>query len=275
MPAATPFIQNLSDDICSPFFGPDQLLRYIAQDAAEVFVLDRSNNVSSEHTIDGQPSAALFDKEGRLYVADPAAGAIVEVDRSGRKEFVVAEYDDKPLKGPNAIALDRSGTMYFTDSGMFGDTGMHNTKGSLFRISSTPTDLVLLPVTYETLAHPWGLATSPDGRFLYVAETMKNRVIRYFQRPTGAYHGSVFLQLAGRVGPSALACDQTGSLYVAHYDISGSTREGIVHVVSSTGEITSTITVPGPEITGLAISPDHRMLFIAERTTKSVYYMEL
>lgn len=45
MPAATPFIQNLSDDICSPFFGPDQLLRYIAQDAAEVFVLDRSNNV--------------------------------------------------------------------------------------------------------------------------------------------------------------------------------------------------------------------------------------
>lgn len=143
--------------------------------------------------------------------------------------------------------------MYFTDSGMFGDTGLHSAKGSLYRIVNTPSDQILLPIAYETLAFPWGVAASPDGRFLYVAETMKNRVLRYFQRPSGAYHGSVFLQLAGRVGPSALACDQQGSLYVAHYDVAGSTREGIVHVVSRTGEVTSTITVPGPEITGLTV----------------------
>src|SRR5690554_1817911 len=117
--------------------------------------------------------------------------------------------------------------MYFTDSGMFGDTGLHCPKGSLFRIAHTPSVQLLLPITYETLAYPWGVATSPDGKFIFVAETMQNRVIRYFQQPSGVYHGSVFLQLSGRIGPSVLACDQQGSLYVAHYDVAGSLKEGV------------------------------------------------
>lgn len=149
--------------------------------------------------------------------------------------------------------MDGSGTMYFTDSGVFGDTGLHSPKGSLFRIANTPVGQILLPIAYESLAYPWGVATSPDGKMLYVAETMSNRVIRYFQRPAEAYHGSVFIQLSGRVGPSALACDQQGSLYVAHYDVAGGTKEGVVYIVSRSGEITSSIAVPGPEITGLSV----------------------
>ena len=55
----------------------------------------------------------------------------------------------------------------------------------------------------------------------YVAEMMANRVLRFFQKPTGVYHGSVFYQLSGGVGPSALACDSDGTLYVASYDVRG------------------------------------------------------
>lgn len=48
--------------------------------------------------MNGQPAAAVFDTDGHLYVADPAAGAIIEVDASGRKDIVVAAYEDRPLK---------------------------------------------------------------------------------------------------------------------------------------------------------------------------------
>ena len=47
MPAAIAFVQGLSGDICSPFFGPDKLLRFVAQDAAEILMLDQSNHVQS------------------------------------------------------------------------------------------------------------------------------------------------------------------------------------------------------------------------------------
>ena len=46
----------------------------------------------------------MFNSEGQLFVADPAAGAIVEVDESGRKDIVVAAYEDRPLKVGNRCA---------------------------------------------------------------------------------------------------------------------------------------------------------------------------
>ena len=57
--------------------------------------------------------------------------------------------------------------------------------------------------------------------FRYVAEQMRNRVLRFFQRPEGVYHGSVFYQLSGGVGPSCLALDEQGVLYIGQFEIKG------------------------------------------------------
>jgi sugar lactone lactonase YvrE len=156
--------------------------------------------------------------------------------------------------------LDSRGGLYFTDSGAFGETGLHNPAGSLFHISqgrghSHSHSRTLKPIALETLASPWGLAISPDDRFIYVAECMANRVLRFTEHPAGSgvLHGSVYLQLSGKIGPSALACDRKGTLYVAHYDIAGSSQEGVVYAVSGSGKVVCDISVPGPEITGLAI----------------------
>ncbi len=55
----------------------------------------------------------------------------------------------------------------------------------------------------------------------YVAEMMANRVLRFFQQPSGVFHASVFYQLSGGVGPSSLALDSAGNLYVGQYDVKG------------------------------------------------------
>ena len=55
----------------------------------------------------------------------------------------------------------------------------------------------------------------------YVAEMMANRIIRFFQQPTGVFHASVFYQFSGGVGPSCLVLDSNENLYVGHYEIKG------------------------------------------------------
>jgi hypothetical protein len=50
---------------------------------------------------------------------------------------------------------------------------------------------------------------------------MKNRVLRYFQQPHGVWHGSVFYQLTGGVGPICLTLDDEGHLYIGHYEVRG------------------------------------------------------
>lgn len=70
--------------------------------------------------------------------------------------------------------------------------------------------------------------------FSYVAETMNNRVLRYFQQPQGVFHGSVFYQNNGGVGPVALALDSEGNLYVGVYDVKGDLLTISLYSCSST-----------------------------------------
>merc|ERR1711869_84563 len=103
-----------------------------------------------------------------------------------------------------------------------------------------------------------GIALSADGNCLYVAETCKNRVLRYARRPTNVWHVSVFHQLSGRFGPTALCCAQNGDVYIAHYDFDfgDNSENGRILVVDSEGEVTLIMSVPGPEITGMCLTPD-------------------
>jgi len=209
-----------------------------------------------------------------LYIADFAHGSILGVQKGGEQEVIVGVYEDKPLKGPNSIVSDSIGNLFFTDSGPLGETGVHSPTGSLFMISGGPTGQILKPLCLEKLAYPSGLAVSPTGKFIYVAEMMTNRVLRFFQQPEGVYHGSVFYQMSGGVGPTGLVCDRQGSLYVACYDTRDSANDGKVLVVSPSGSLLTTIIVSsGPEISGIAISDN--LLYITEKSTGSIYQASL
>ena len=126
------------------------------------------------------------------------------------------------MQGPSAVAFDNNGTLYFTDSGALGETTLGNPKGSVFYISGPESAQILRPLALECLAHPCGIAASARGQAVYVAEMMRNRVLRFAQRPAGVFHLSVFCQMSGGLGPSCLALDETTeTLYVGKYDFSG------------------------------------------------------
>merc|ERR1711862_600907 len=107
---------------------------------------------------------------------------------------------------------------------------------------------VLMPLVLNALAHPSGIGVSPDENSIYVSETSMNRILRFSRHLDQGF--SVFHQLSGRFGPTAIAVSITGYIFVAHFDFESNEDNGKIVVLDSTGEMVSTMSVGGPEITG-------------------------
>lgn len=185
---------------------------------------------------------------------------------------VIKDFDGSALKGPNSMYLsETTNSLFFTDSGPLGESSLENPCGSLFVIDLTVS--MLKPIIYGSLAHPAGLAMNSDGNILYVAETLKNRVLRVVVHSTGAFHTSVFHQFSGRLGPTALAMNKKKELYVARFDFAESSKDGLITVLNEHGENVEDLAVNEyPEITGLWFSrqPNKEAnLYATESSTNS------
>lgn len=268
---AEPFLTDLGNkDLCSPFFGGNNTLHVCLQNSGEVLRVSPSGQLTKFHCTQGQLSGSCFDTQGMLYCADFAHGAVLKSAGDAEQDVVVAVYEDRPLRGPNSVICVNN-TVIFTDSGPRGETGLHNPSGSVFCIKNG----LLVPVSFGNLAYPTGLAS--HAGFLYVCEQSMNRILRFYQEPEGVYHSSVFYQSAGGVGPSCVAVDAQGTLYVGIYETSAGAkrRGGKVLVISDAGELVSTITTAGPEVTGVAINTATQTLYITERSTGSILTVRL
>jgi len=273
--------------ITSPTFGPGGDLFTIST-SGDIFrytgnvEYDNEFNVESWGNPSGQPLGLEFDNAGVAFVCDAAHQAILRVSRVEMEDGVprqeiepyVKEYEQMQFIGPNSLCFSKvNGMLYFTDSGPFGETSMQSPRGSVYCVN--PKTGLLVPMVLNTLAHPSGVATSPDEKIIYVAETMMNRILRLSQSPPQIYHTTVFHQLAGRVGPTAIAVNSIGNLFVAHFDFADVTESGKIIEMGADGEVINVYTVPGPEITGLCLTPDNRFLLVTERSTQSLYRVSL
>jgi len=111
-------------------------------------------------------------------------------------------------------------SVYICDSGTFGTTTLNRPTGSLYimEMNSEDQPYLLRPLLYNCLSQPSDVLYDHIRGMVYVAETYANRVIRLAQNPSGVYHASVFHQFQGTIGPTALAMDELGNLYVGRYE---------------------------------------------------------
>jgi sugar lactone lactonase YvrE len=142
----------------------------------------------------GQPTGLVFDQQGSSFIADLAHQAILSqtvVDQRIEITPVIKDFDGSALKGPNSMVLsEKNNTLFFTDSGPLGESSLEAASGSLFAIDLSVS--MLKPIVFGKLAHPCGVAMSPNENVLYVAETLANRILRIAIHSSGVYHTSVF-----------------------------------------------------------------------------------
>lgn len=189
---------------------------------------------------------------------------------------MIKDFDGSNLKGPNSMVLsEKNNALFFTDSGPLGESSIENPTGSVFAIDLGVS--MLKPIVYGKLAHPSGLALSPNENVLYIAETLANRILRVVIHSSGVYHTSVFHQFSGRLGPTALAVSQAGKIYAARFDFTEVSKNGIITVINEDGEVDEELLVNDcPEITGLYFSKvQDDILYATESSTNSLLKIQV
>lgn len=135
--------------------------------------------------------------------------------------------DNIPVRCPSDIVVDQHG-FYFTDS------VRHH--GAVFFVGFDGKRKVVA----KNLDYPNGIALSPDGIHLVVAESYRNRVLIIELDDPGHMKGEVevfaslpFNPINKKTGnlPDGVAFDPVGRLWVAHYGMQA------VRVLSSSGDL--------------------------------------
>ncbi|MGE3308118.1 MAG: SMP-30/gluconolactonase/LRE family protein, partial [Rhizobiaceae bacterium] len=204
------------------------------------------------------PSAVLPLGDGDLIVTCIDNGTIARVSRDGK---TVATYDkdskgDK-LQGPNDIAADGKGGVFFTASGPW-EAGP--IVGKVYHLTA---DGTITPVA-DDLHYANGVALSADGKRLYVNESEAGRVISFAvaddftlsDRRLFARVGVVDEKSGIGAYPDGVKLGPDGNIWIGQYS------SGRIVVVDKDGKFVKAIDVPSPTAPNLTFSPDGKTMFV-------------
>ena len=244
-----------------PAFDQDGNLYFVNWLSSAIVRLTPGGMASEFFNTGGIPAGLAFHRDGSLYVADEGdeIHGVLRV-ANGQATILVNDFEGQPLNGANDLVFDRNGVLYFSDPWR---SSAENPVGGFYRLFP---DGRLERIDHG-LAFPNGVALSADGGAVYLAETYRNRILRYLIGADGAVGGREdFAFLPGWEGPDGMAFDEAGNLYVAHFG------GGKVAVFNQSGEMIEVIPVPGAKVTNVAFGgADRRTLVITDVETASIY----
>lgn len=194
----------------------------------------------------GEPHAIRPCGHG-FAVADHSLG-LLALNRVGRSHTILVE--GQRFTGLSDLVVARDGGIWFTDSGR---SSLSDPSGRVwYRAPDGTVGCVL-----DRLAYPNGIALDPAERFVYVACTRANAVLRF---ATGGAETppmtGIFLQLSGGLGPDGLAVDKAGRIAVAQ------AQAGRVYLFDAVGDPLADIRVSGNWTTAVAFAPDGALMIV-------------
>ena len=152
------------------------------------------------------------DIQGRIYVCESVARRVTRMDNKGAVEPLAEAFQGKKFNSPNDIVVRRDGHVFFTDPA-FGSAADHRelAYNGIFHI--TPKGEIDVVAQWKT--RPNGIAFSPDGKLLYVADSDRHAVVAFDVDKNGAATNprDVIKNIAGV--PGGIKVDVDGHLYVA------------------------------------------------------------
>jgi len=197
------------------------------------------------------PNGNTFDAQGRLYTCEFRARRVIRTSKKGAVEVLASKFAGKRLNAPNDIVVRRDGHVYFTDPA-FGDQqdGRELDFFGVYHI--TPKGDLQAIAKWKT--RPNGIAFSPNGKLLYVADS-DARLVRLFDvdKNGEASHERVFVEKIEGV-PDGIRTDEKGNLYVAAKEVYAYSEDGKRIGAIALGETPSNLTWGDPDLESLYIT---------------------
>ena len=182
---------------------------------------------------------------GRIQKVDPSTGAVTDL---------YTECDGRPLRAPNDIVFDAHGGFWFTDHGIRDGAARTSDLTSIYYAKA---DGSFIAEIVHPVEAPNGIGLSPDGAWVYWAETFNGRVMRRPVTAPGVIQPAGPLDdwacLAGLVGYQlldSLAVDGEGNVCVA------TLANGGITVISADGSSVEHIATGDPLTTNICFADD-------------------
>lgn len=262
-----------------PVWLPDGSLLFVELEGARLGRVRPDGVVHTVAQIGGGPNGAAIGPDGDCYICnnggfewhtDPggvrrgkqrlpdAAGRIERVNlRTGQCTVLYTHTDKAPLSAPNDLVFDGTGGFWFTDLGAVNERDTVRGRVCYARADGSFVREVVAPMWT-----PNGIGLSPDGKTLYVAETVTARLWAFdvtapgelALKPWPAHSPGRLVWAANHFcGFDSLAVEANGNICLATLTTGGIT------VVSPEGEwvefvpipdfLTTNICFGGPEFT--------------------------
>jgi enterochelin esterase-like enzyme len=220
----------------------------------EVRRVDRGDRPGDRFSVGHAPAALAFGPDGRCYAVG-VDGRAITAGAPGLRPATVARH-----VGANHLLVGPDRVVYATESG-----ATDALPSRIWRIGAGGQPTIL-----DTgIRSASGLAFSPDGNLLFVAEAHSHWIVSFVRRPDGTLadrqrfywlHGAEDPDDAGDTSDASdLAVDRLGNLYVA-------TRLGI-QVCDRNGRVEAILTLPeapGQAVASLCFGdPDFQTLYAA------------
>ena len=208
----------------------------------------------------GKSNGLTLDPQGRLIACEHWNRRVTRTEKDGSITVLAESYEGKKLNSPNDAIVRSDGTVFFTDP----PYGLEDREAEL---SFNGVFAILPDGTLKLLAtdfnRPNGIALSPDGKILYVADVAESH-IRAFDLAEDASLSNprIFCSVPT---PDGIRVDSRGFLW-------SSARDG-VQVFNPEGEHVGTISFPQQPANLTFGGEDSKTLFATART--AVYKVRL
>ncbi len=189
----------------------------------------------------------VFDKKGFMYVADYTGHNVLRIDPNTKKIEVFAH--EATMNQPNDVAIAPNGTLYASDPNWAKSTGQ------LWKIG---TDGKFLKIATD-MGTTNGIDVSPDGKTLYVNESVQRNVWSFPIKGDGTLGDKKLLKKFDDHGFDGMRCDADGNLYITRYGA------GTVVKLSPDGKVLKEIDVLGKKPSNICFGgPDGRTAYVTE-----------
>ncbi|MFO0954342.1 MAG: SMP-30/gluconolactonase/LRE family protein [Isosphaeraceae bacterium] len=189
----------------------------------------------------------VFDSKGVMYVADYTGHNVLRVDPATKAVSVFAHAE---MNQPNDVAIAPDDTIYASDPDWAGG------KGQVWMVPAGGGSARKVAADMGTTN---GVEVSPDGKWLYVNESVQRNVWKFPVRPDGTLGPKQLIKQFPDHGFDGMRCDVDGNLYITRHG------KGTVVVMTPEGQVLREVDVLGKSPTNLCFGgPDGRTVYVTE-----------
>ncbi len=189
---------------------------YAADGRGRCARIERDGRTSFFGNVGGLPNGLCIDKNGSCIIANIGNGEVHLLHPDGSHVVLMTEANGKRMYSPNFPFMDSKERIWVSNS-----TARQDLAAALQ--SPAPDGCVVLieggipRIMVEGICFANGIALDQEEKYLYVAETMLRRILRYRIHPDGVLSGPEVYgpPSLGNAGyPDGIAFDETGNLWV-------------------------------------------------------------